>query len=97
MLKVVYNRLSVEEVHGGSQPVPVDALGRSNGPCSTRDVGDGNNFAERDDLNSSDDDDDINVSHEESGEETPNHDQGPDRSGNESGLLFLIVALFAFC
>lgn len=69
VLKVVDDAFTVEKIHGGSQPIPIEALGRSERSRPARNVGNGNDFFERNDLDHGDNDDDVNVAHEEGGKE----------------------------
>lgn len=64
MLKVVYDALSVEEVHGGGQPVPVETLCGAQLTSSGWDACDGDDLLEGDYLYNSDDQDDVDVAHE---------------------------------
>lgn len=96
MLKVVNDRLSVEEVHGCCEPIPIQALGRSERSRATGNIGDGDDFLEGNDLDCSDDADDVNMAHEECAEKDDKHDQGPKGSGDEVGLFLLILGLFLF-
>lgn len=96
MLKVVNDRLAVEEVHGCRKPIPVQALGRSERSRATGNVGDGDDFLEGNNLDCGDDTDDVDMAHEECAEEDDKHDQGPKGSGDEVGLFLLILGLFLF-
>lgn len=94
VLEIVDNSLSVKEVHGRGQPIPVQALGRSQLPCLAGDACNGDNLAEGNNLNGGDDDDDVDVAHEQRGEEASHHDKGPKGSRHEVGLLLVILLLF---
>lgn len=96
MLKVVDDALSIEEVHGGGEPVPVQALGRAQGPGAAWNVGDGDDFFERDDLNSGDDANHVDMAHEKRKEKDGYHDKGPDRSSPEVGPFLLVLGLLLF-
>lgn len=93
VLEVVDDALAVEEIHGSSQPVPVQALGGAQGSGATGDVGNGDDLLEGDDLDSGDDEDNVDVAHEQSSEEHGEHDKGPEGSGHEVGLFLLILGL----
>lgn len=95
MLEVVYHSLSIQKVHGRSEPIPVEALCRSQLSRLAWDAGDGNDFAKGDDLDGGDDGDDVDVAHEEGGEEAGHHDEGPKGPRQEVGL-FLVVLGFLF-
>lgn len=69
MLEVVYDAFAVKKIHGGSQPVPVETLGRSKGSGSARDICNGYDLLEGNYLNHGDDDDDVDVAHEKGGKE----------------------------
>lgn len=96
VLEVVNDAFSVEEIHGGSQEVPIQALRKSQASGAARDIGNGDNLLEGNDLNSSYDDNDVDVAGEHGPEEASNHDQRPDCAGNEGLLLLLIVGLWGF-
>lgn len=91
MLKVVDHALSVEEIHGGGKPVPVQALDGPEVAGAARDVGDGNDLLERYYLDRRNDHQDVDMAHEQGGEETTNHDEGPESTGNEVGLFLLVL------
>ena len=93
VLEVVDDALAVEEVHGGGQPVPVEALGGAQISRPAGDAGDGDDFLERDDLDGRDDQDDVDVAHEESREEAADHDKGPEGARHEVGLLLLVLGI----
>ena len=96
VLEVVYDALAVEEIHSGRKPVPVQALGRLQVTSPARNARDGDDFFEGYDLNSSDDGQDVDVTHKERREETSNHDEGPERSRDKGGLLFLVLGILLF-
>lgn len=77
VLEVVDDALSVKEVHGGGQEVPVQALGGAQRSSSAGNIGDGNDFLEGNDLDCSDNGNHVNVSHEQCAEEARDHDQRP--------------------
>lgn len=91
VLEVVDDALAVEKVHGARQPVPVEALGSLDVPGAGRHGRNGDDLLERDDLDGGHDGDDVDVTHEEGGEEAGDHDQGPEGTGYEVGLLLLVV------
>lgn len=90
MLKVVDDRLAVQKVHCGCEPVPVEGLCRAEGAGPGGYVCDGDDLLEGDDLDDGDDEDDVDVAHEEGGEENGDHDEGPECAGDEV-CLFLFV------
>lgn len=77
MLEVIDDALSIEEIHGGGQEVPVQALGGAQGSSSAGNIGDGNDFLKGYDLDCSDNGNHVNVSHEQCAEEAGYHDQRP--------------------
>lgn len=95
VLKVVDDALAVQKVHCGGEPVPVKALGRSQGAGAAGDVGNGNDLLEGDDLDGGDDCDHVDVAHEEGAKEDANHDKGPQRPRPKVGhFLFVLGSLF---
>jgi len=93
MLQIVDDALAIQEVHGCGQPVPVETLGRAQVAGLARQVGNGNDLLERDNLNSCDDGQHVNMTHKEGGEKTTNHDEGPESACDEVGLLLLVLGL----
>lgn len=91
MLEVVYDALAVEKVHGGGEPVPVEALGGAKVPSTAGHIGNGDDLLEGDDLDGGNDEDDVDVAHEQSCEEATNHDECPERPCYEVGLLLLVL------
>lgn len=91
MLEVVDDALAVEEVHGRAEPVPVETLGGAQIAGAARDVGNGDDFLEGDDLDGGDNEDDVDVAHEEGEEEAGNHDEGPEGTRPEVGLLLGVL------
>lgn len=97
VLEIVYAALPVEKVHGRSQPVPVEALCRAQITLATRYGGDSDHFLEGDDLDVCYNAKYVNVTHEEGGKKTKDHDKCPKRSCYEVLFLFLILGrLFLF-
>lgn len=94
VLEIVNHSLSVEKVHGGRQPVPVETLGRSQGAGTAGHVRNGDDFLEGDDLDGGDDADDVDVAHEESREEQGEHDKCPEGAGDKVCLFLLVLGLF---
>ncbi len=90
MLKVVNHTLAIQKVHRRSEPIPVQTLREPQSPRSGRHIRNSDNLLERDNLDSSDDEDDIDMSHSHSGEETSDHGQRPHGAGDE-GFFFLFV------
>lgn len=62
MLKVIYYTLPVEKVHSGPEKIPVERSGKSQVLRLAGHIGDSDDFFERHDLNSSDDENDIKMS-----------------------------------
>jgi hypothetical protein len=93
VLEVVYDSLAVEKVHGGSQPVPVQALGRTQLPRPARNARNRYDFAEGHDLDGRDNENDVYVTHEEGRKEAPDHDEGPEGARHEVGPLLLVFGL----
>ncbi len=93
VLEVVDNALAIEEVHGRGEPVPVQALGGLQVARAAGNARDGDDFLEGDDLDGGDNGDDVDVAHEEGREEASDHDESPERPGEEIGLLLLILGL----
>lgn len=77
VLKVVYDALAVQEVHGRCEPVPVEAFGGAQGSGLAGNIGDGDDLFEGDDLNCGNDQDDVDVSHKQGAEEDGDHDKCP--------------------
>jgi hypothetical protein len=90
MLEVVYDTFPIQEVHGCSQPVPIQRLCESQSSFSAWNARNGNDLFERYYLNRCNNCNYVNVPHEHRSEETAYHDKGPYRSGDES-LLFLLI------
>jgi hypothetical protein len=74
VLKVIDDALSIEEVHGRSQEIPVQRLGEAQTPGPTRNVGNGNNLLEGYDLDGSDNNDNVDMAGEHGDEEAADHD-----------------------
>jgi hypothetical protein len=91
VLEVVDDALAVEKVHCRPEEIPVQCLGEAQAPCATRDIGNCNDFFERNDLHSGDDDDDVDVAGEHASEKDTDHDEGPDHPRDEGLLLLLEV------
>jgi hypothetical protein len=53
VLEVVNHTLSVQEIHGGRQEVPIQRFGEPQVLLFIRDTGDSDDFLERDDLDAS--------------------------------------------
>lgn len=91
VLEVVDDALAVEKVHGGAEPVPVKALGGAQVAGAAGDVGNSNDLLEGDDLDGGDNEDNVDVTHEKSGEEQGDHDEGPESTRVEVGLFLLVL------
>lgn len=91
MLEVVDDGFTVEVVHGGGQPVPVQALRGTKAAGLCRDGGDGDDLLEGDDLDGGDHADDVDVAGEEGGKEAADHDERPEGTCHEVGLLLLVL------
>lgn len=96
VLEIIDDALSVQEIHGRCEEVPVQGLGEAQVLLLTRHIGDSNDFLEREDLNCSHNANDVNVSGEHSDEKASNHYEGPYRSGNEGLFLLLVIGLSGF-
>lgn len=96
VLEVVDNALSVKEIHGRREEIPVQGLGEAEVLLLAGYIGDGNNFLERDDLDGSNQNDDVDVTGEHGDKETRDHDESPYRAGNEGLLLLLVFGLGGF-
>jgi hypothetical protein len=90
MLEIVDDTFTVQEIHGGSQPVPVQGFCESKLTGSTGHICDGNDLLEGHNLDSSDNGKNIEMAHKHGTEEGPNHHESPYRTCNE-GLLLLFV------
>ena len=64
MLKIVDDALSIQEIHGRREEVPIQGLGESEVLLLAGDIGDGDDFLERHDLNCGDQADDIDMTGE---------------------------------
>lgn len=90
VLKVVYHTLPIQEIHRRPKKVPVKRPCESKILSSARDVCNGNNFLEGNDLNRRDYCNDINMAGEHGNKEASDHYKRPYCPSNES-LLFLLV------
>ena len=97
MLEIVYHTLSVEEIHGHPQEIPVERSREPKILRPARDVGNGDDFFEGHNLNCRHDPNHIDVPREHGGEKDRDHDQGPYRSGDECLLLLLVVRYRNIC
>ena len=88
VLEVVNDALAVEEVHGRAEKIPIQRLGEAQAPCATRDIGNCDDFFERDNLHCRDHDYHVDVAGEDTAEEDTNHHECPDHARDE-GLLLL--------
>lgn len=93
VLEVVDDALSIEEVHGCREEIPVEGLGEAEVLLLARNVGDGDNFLERNNLNGSHQDDDIDMTGEQGDKKAGDHHKCPYRPGNESLFLLLVLGL----
>lgn len=91
VLEVVDDTFAVEKIHGSTQEVPVECLGEAQLAGTARNVGNGNDLLEGDDLNSSDNHDDVDVTGKHGSEEEGNHDNAPYCSCDERLLLLLVL------
>lgn len=94
MLEVVNDAFSVEKVHGGAQEIPVQSLGKAQGAGSAGNVGNGDDFLERDDLDRRDNEDDVDVASEHGSKEDANHGKCPDGARDEGLFLLFILGHF---
>lgn len=93
VLEVVDDALAVQEVHGGSEKVPVERLCETQATGLAGHVCNCNDLLERYALYGGDHDDYEEMACAESPEEGRNHDEGPYGAGNEVCLLLLILGL----
>jgi hypothetical protein len=91
MFEVVDYRLAVEKIHGGNEPIPVEALGRTQLSGAAGDACDGNDFLEGNDLDNGYAGDDVYMAREEGSKEEPDHDEGPKGADKKVGLFLLIL------
>lgn len=96
MLKVVDDALSIQEVHGRSQEVPVQRLGKPDILLFTRGVGNGDDLLERDYLHRRHNANDVDVAGEHGNKEKRYHHERPYRPGNESLPLLLVLGQCGF-
>lgn len=91
VLEVVDDALAVEKVHGGSEEVPVQRLGKAQTAGLAGHIGNCNDLLEGDDLHGGDDDDDVYVAGTEDPEEAEDHDERPYRACYEVGLFLFVL------
>lgn len=96
MLEIVDDAFSVEKIHGRREKVPVQRLGEAEILLLTGNIGDGNDFLERDDLNRSHNDNNVDVSGEHGDEKERDHDESPYCPRNEGLFLLLVFGLGGF-
>lgn len=90
VLEVVDHTLAVQEIHGGSEEVPVESLGEAQAACSRRHIGNRNDLLVANNLHGGHDDEHVDVASEHGSKEEGNHDERPDGACDE-GLLLLLV------
>lgn len=93
VLEVIDNTFAVEKVHCRRQPVPVQALGTLEVPSSTRYARNRNYLLERYYLDRGYYCEDVDVPHKEGEKEAANHNECPESSSDEVGLLLFIFGL----
>lgn len=91
VFEVVDDALSVKEVHGCSQKVPIQRFREPQVPVFAGDICNRNNFLKGDDLNCGNDGNEVYMSREHRTKEAGNHDKGPYRSSDEGLFLLLVV------
>lgn len=91
MLKIIDNTLAVQEVHGGSKEIPIQALCELQLLLARRHICDSNDLFEGDDLHSTDQRHDVDMACRHGPEEGSYHHQCPYCASYES--LFLLFVL----
>lgn len=90
MFEIIYDAFSVQVVHGSPQEIPIQRPGKRKILRSTRNVCDGDDLFEGNDLNSGNNYHHVYVPGEHRDKEEGDHNQCPYCPGNEC-LLFLLV------
>lgn len=90
VLEVVDHTLAVQEVHGGSEEVPVESLCEAQTARPRRHICNRNDLLVANNLHGGHNDEHIDVAREHRSEEEGDHDKSPDRACNESLLLLLV-------
>lgn len=93
MLEVIYNTFSVQKVHGRTEEVPVQTAREGEILGSARDIRNGNDLLEGDNLYRCDNANDVEMAGEQTNKESGDHDEGPYCSGDECLLFLLILRL----
>lgn len=91
MLEIVDDALPVQEVHDGSQKVPIQRLCEPQLLVSRWYACDSNHLFEGDDLHSRDHRNQVKMPGGHRAEKDPNHRQRPNGPGDESLLLLLVL------
>jgi len=94
VLEVVDDALAIQEVHGGSEKVPVQRFGEAQAAGLAGHVCDCNDLLEGDDLDGGDDDDEVDVAGAEDPEEAHDHDDGPYCARYEVCLFLFVLGLW---
>lgn len=90
MLEVVNDTLSVEEVHGRRQEIPIERFCKAQVLLSARNIRNCDDFLKGDDLNRRHNRYQIYMTGEHGTKEASNHDERPDRTSNKClSLLFI--------
>lgn len=90
MLEVIDDAFSVQKIHGRSEEIPIQRLGKAEVLLSTGNVGNRDDLFKRDDLDRRDNGNDVYMAREHGEEKEPDHKKRPYRSSDE-GLLLLFV------
>lgn len=93
MLKVVYHALTIQEVHGRPQEVPIETSRERKIPGSAWHCCNSDDFLKRDDLYGCNDADDVDMPGKEADEEGRDHHEGPYGPGYEGLFLLLVLGL----
>ena len=96
MLEVVNDTLSVQEVHGGGQEIPIQRFGEAQILFLAGNIGNGDNLLKRNNLDRRHDAKDVDVAGEHGDEEAGNHDKGPYCPGNKGLLLLFVLGQWGF-
>lgn len=90
MFEIVYDTLSVEEVHRRCQEIPIERLCKSEVSGFARNIGNRDNFFEGNDLDGCDDCNNVDMTSEHGCKEQRDHNKRPYRSSDEA-LSFLFI------
>lgn len=90
MLEVVDHTFAIQEVHRSGQEIPIQRFRKPNVLLFTRDIGDGDDLLERDDLDGCYNTNDVDVTGKHGNEKTRYHHERPYCPSNECLLLLFI-------